>query len=91
MVVGWIQNGEPVREVIADGVCGFAWISFKGTGPWAAWAKKNAGASKGYPKGLMIWISDYNQSMARKEAFADAAAEVLRANGIEAYAQSRMD
>ncbi len=76
---------------ILDGACGFAWIHFAGTGAWAKWAKANAGARKDYPKGLCIWISDYGQSMARKEAFAHAAAEVLRANGIECYAASRMD
>jgi hypothetical protein len=92
MVVGYQDSsGQRCIDVIADGACGFAWIHFAGTGRWANWAKANAGARKDYPSGLCIWISDYAQSMARKEAFANAAAEVLRANGIEAFARSRMD
>lgn len=76
---------------VPDGVCGFAWIAFKGNTPWARWAKKNAGATKNYPSGLHIWVSDFGQSMARKEAYARAFAKVLNENGIEAYADSRMD
>lgn len=50
------------------------------------------GWSKGYPKGLSMWVSGYGQSMARKEAYARAYAEVLRNAGHErVYAGSRMD
>lgn len=78
-------------EVVNDGVCGFAWVSFAGNEPFGRWAKKAGIARKGYPKGLQIWISDYNQSMQRKEAHAYAMAEVLRGAGVIAYAGSRMD
>jgi hypothetical protein len=91
MVVHWKSNGQEKQEVVADGVCGFAWVHFAGNTAFGRWAKANAGASKDYPNGLSFWIGDYNQSMTRKEAHAHAMAEVLQAGGIDAYARSRMD
>lgn len=41
--------------------------------------------------GLQYWVSQGGQSMQRKEAFARAFASVLKANGIDAFADSRMD
>lgn len=79
------------REVVADGVCGFAWVTFPGNTAFGRAMKKAGIADTAYPKGLMVWISDYGQSMARKEAHARAYAEVLRKHGIKAYAASRMD
>jgi len=76
---------------VADGVCGFAWVHFKGNTPWGRWAKKNKIASKDYPSGLMVWVREFGQSMQRKEAFAAAYAAVLRKYGIDAYSNSRMD
>lgn len=76
---------------VPDGVCGFAWISFKGNTPWARWAKTNGYARKGYPSGMQIFVQKFGQSMERKVAYAEAAAQVLRKHGIEAYANSRMD
>lgn len=77
---------------VEDGVCGFAWVAFKGNTEFGRWAKKNKIAKPGYPSGLQIWISDYNQSMQLKEAYAKAFAETLRANGVaDAYYSSRMD
>jgi hypothetical protein len=77
--------------VLDDFPCGFAWVQFTGTTPWARWAKKAGLASKGYPKGMQIWISAYNQSMTKKYAHALAFAKVLQENGIECSARSRMD
>lgn len=74
-----------------EGVCGFAWVSFKGTTPFGRWAKKAGVASKGYPSGLQVWVSEGGQSVERKEAFARAFAKVLQSNGIDAYADSRLD
>jgi hypothetical protein len=76
---------------VADGVCGFAWVSFAGNTPFGRWANKHGIARKHYPKGLCLWVSAYNQSMQRKEAYAEAYAKVLRDHSIEAYAGSRMD
>jgi hypothetical protein len=85
--------GNPIGRswTVSEGACGFAWITFAGNTPWGKWAKTQGIASKGYPKGLQIWVSEFNQSMARKEAYAYAYAKVLREHGIEAYAHSRMD
>jgi len=92
---------DPSKKIyyVSDGVCGFAWVRFKGNTGWGRWAKKNVGKTdfhaacrKGYPKGLDIWITTGNQSMETKEAFAQAFAGVLQSHGIkDAYAASAMD
>ena len=86
-------DNKPTGEVFVldEGACGFAWIQFAGNTAWGKWAKKNNLAHSAYPTGLHIWVSDYGQSMDRKEAYARAFAEVLRLNGIKAYSNSRMD
>jgi len=81
------------QEVIADGVCGFAWINIKpGTSSFARWLKKEGYAySDDYYGGVTVWVREYNQSMELKEAYAYAFARILRIGGIKAYADSRMD
>lgn len=77
-----------------EGPCGFAWIDVteRKNSPFAKWLKANGYAKDAYDrKGVYIWISDYNQSMQRKEAHANAMAKVLRDHGIKAYAGSRLD
>lgn len=91
MVVSWREGATLRREYVAEGVCGFAWVKFPGNGAFGRWAKKQGLARKGYGPGLEYWISDYNQSMQRKEAYAIAFAKILREAGISAYADSRMD
>lgn len=88
-----LDDSSPVKErhIVSDGVCGFAWIKFNGNTGFAKWMKKEGHASKSYPSGLSYWVYAYNQSMEKKEKFARAFADVLRNNGIKAYAQSRMD
>lgn len=78
---------------VADGACGFAWVKFYGLGnsSFAKYLVKKGIASKAYPSGLQIWISAFNQSIARKEACAEAMAEVFNKHGFKAYACSRMD
>lgn len=78
---------------VADGVCGFSWINVKpANGKFAKYLLKLGIARKdSYYGGVCIWVSDYNQSMQRKEAYAHAFAKVLHDNGIKAYASSRMD
>ena len=78
-------------SVIADGPCGFAWVAFKGNTAFGRWAKKMGVAKKAYGGGLQIWISDFNQSMERKYAYARAFADTLNEAGIDAYASNRMD
>lgn len=86
---------DPARRTlyhVADGVCGFAWIAFKGNTAFGRAMKKAGLARSHYPSGLCVWVSDYNQSMQRKEVYADAFAKTLRDNGVaDAYAGSRMD
>lgn len=88
-----VITGEPRGEqwYVPEGVCGFAWVSFAGNTAFGRWAKKSGNASAHYPKGLCYWVSQFNQSMERKERFAEAMAKVLRDAGIDAYAGSRMD
>jgi hypothetical protein len=77
---------------IADGVCGFAWITVKpGNCGFAKYLVKKGAARRAYGGGVSVWVSAFNQSMAKKEAYARAFAEVLANAGIRAYAESRMD
>lgn len=95
VVEGDALSGQPLpnakRYYVPSGVCGFAWVSFKGNTGFGRWAKRHGYARKAYGGGLQYWVSQYGQSMEKKEAFAHAMAESLRANGISAYAGSRMD
>lgn len=77
---------------VPSGVCGFAEIRFAGNTAFGRWAKKMGLATKdSYYGGLYVWVSEYGQSMELKEAYAQGFAQVLRDNGIDAYATSRMD
>lgn len=78
-------------EIVEGGVCGFAWVKIAGNTSFGRWAKKYGYARSAYGSGLQIWISDYGQSMERKEAHARAMAKVLNENGVKAYAESRID
>mgnify|MGYP001268878037 CR=1 FL=1 len=85
-----IDESKPVY-VLNDGVCGFAWVSFKGNTPFGRYMKKVGQARKAYGGGLQVWVGAFGQSMTRKEAYASAYAATLRAAGIDAYSDSRMD
>lgn len=77
---------------IADGVCGFAWVSVPGNTGFGRWLKKEGKGRKGYPSGIQVWIGAYGQSYERKIAHARAMAAVLRGAGIEqAYGTGRLD
>lgn len=87
-----IDYSQPV-EVVEDGACGFAWINVKpGTSAFAKWLKAQGYARKDeYYGGVTVWVSQFNQSVQKKEAYARAVAKVLRDAGIKAYAASRLD
>lgn len=87
-----LDLAKPV-EYVCEGVCGFAWVQVKpGTSSFAKWLVKTKRArSDSYYGGVCIWIGEYSQSMQRKEAHADAMAEVFRKHEINAYCMSRMD
>lgn len=87
------DDSSPIVKAYApelDGPCGFAWINVPGNSAFGRYAKK-LGHRKGYPKGIDIWVRDYRQSYQLKDAYARGFAAVLRANGVNAYAQSRLD
>jgi hypothetical protein len=99
MIVGpgdILVNGAPVlprSHYVSEGVCGFAWIVHPdGNSSFARWAKKTHNARREYGGGTCLyWVGEFSQSMARKEAFANAFAATLRAHGIDASARSRID
>jgi len=74
-----------------EGMCGFAWVEFSGTDPFAKWLKSQGLVSKGYPKGLHMWVSYFNQSYERKAAYAKEFCIQLALYGIVAHANSRLD
>jgi hypothetical protein len=81
---------------VPDGVCGFAWVKVSpGNSSFAKWLSKNKLARKSYYGGVEISVSDFGQSMERKEACANAMAKVLNeelaGQGLSIYASSRMD
>ena len=77
---------------VPDGPCGFAWINIRpGNCKFANWLKKERLARGSYRGGVDVWVGEFGQSMARKEAYAGAFSKVLREEGIDAYADSRMD
>jgi hypothetical protein len=90
-----LDDSSPIvkrYEPVMDGVCGFAWVTVRPANcSFAIWAAKNKGWRKGYPSGMQLWVSEYGQSMERKEAYARAFAQMLRDNNIPANSGSRMD
>ena len=78
---------------VADGVCGFAWVNIKpARGKFVKFLKdNNIGRKDCYYGGYTVWVSEFGQSMHRKENYARAFTSVLRENGLTAYNMSRMD
>ena len=78
---------------VSDGPCGFAWINIKpARGKFVNWLKKaGIGRTDSYYGGYTVWVSEFGQSVTRKENYARAFAKVLGDNGITAYNMSRLD
>ena len=90
--VPMIVEGMGRTYYVEEGVCGFAWVNWKGNTAWGRWTKATGRTRKdSYHGGQTLWVSAYQQSMARKEAYARAFAKVLNDCGIEAHVGSRMD
>jgi hypothetical protein len=92
------DNSPVVQEwFVADGPCGFAWVNVKckGEGLRFVNAMKKHDSDRwrkdGYYGGYTFWVREGNQSIQKKEAFAEAFAEVLREAGINAHWSSRLD
>jgi len=78
--------------VVNDGVCGFASVIIKpANSKFAKFLIANQLGRKAYGGGVSMSIRDFNQSLTKKEAYAEGFAKVLRDNGINAWAESRMD
>ena len=89
-----IDDNSPVekRWYVPEGLCGFAWINVRpGTCAFARWAVREKLARKAYGGGIEFWVSEFNQSVEKKEKYARAFAEVLRKHGVTAYPGSRLD
>ena len=88
-----VRSGSYVYEPVMDGVCGFAWVNVKpGNSQFAKWMVKEGKARKdSYEGGVQVWVSQFNQSMEKKYAYAAAFANVLNEAGVNAYAGQRMD
>jgi hypothetical protein len=75
--------------------CGFAWVNICGIKGNTRMGKvlKQAGLKQDYSKAFSIWNPSGHscQNVDTKEAGAEAAAQVLRDYGFEAYAGSRLD
>jgi hypothetical protein len=81
MIVQEIGAGGAVKQewFESEGACGFAWVNVcPGNSPFANWLKLNGFARKAYGGGVDIWISDFGQSVDRKEACASAMAKALQ-------------
>jgi hypothetical protein len=77
---------------VPDGVCGFAWVVIRpGNSSLARQAVKLDIGSRAYGGGISIWVDEHGHSLDRKQRHAHAYADVLRAYGVNAYAQSRLD
>lgn len=84
---------------VEDGVCGFSWVDVypqhKGNTRLGKEERKvleAVGFKKSYEsKRYYKWVSAYNQSMQKKEAYAKAYATVLRENGVKAQYGSKLD
>jgi len=90
-----LDDSSPVANewIVPEGPCGFAWVTVRpGNSRAARVMAETLGARiNSHEGGMMLWVSAFGQSMARKEAFAHAFAETLRDAGIRAFAGSRMD
>lgn len=92
---------------VPDGLCGFAWVHMKAkgvAGQWIRALKRNGIAGGENERGPNItinhdsyfhhysyWVGEGNQSIAKKEAFAEAFANVLKKHDIVCHAGSRLD
>lgn len=90
------DDKSPVLDewVIPDGPCGFAWVTVRPANAPIAKALKLAFPNRvrpGYHGGAEFSVWEFNQSMVRKERYAEAFAAVLTSAGHTAHAGSRMD
>lgn len=76
---------------IWEGECGFAWTRLADArSSFARWILSQGHGHRSDP-GVSISANVPTQSMAKKQAYAEAYAEVLRSNGIDCVVETRLD
>lgn len=89
-----LDDNSPIRRqwYVEDGVCGFASVIVKpANSRFAKFLIGEGLARKHYYGGVSMSVHAYNQSLQKKEAYANAFARVLSDNGIRCYVDIRMD
>lgn len=88
-----LNQDMKVAYYVSDGACGFAWIQIKpANSKFVKWLKdQGIGRKSIYEAGYRISVSEFDQSLQKKEAYANAFAEVLQKHGINAFSNSRID
>ena len=77
---------------VEGGACGFAGVVIKpARGKFVSYLKSIGKGHKHYYGGWYVSVREFNQSITRKEAYADAFAKVLGEVGMRCYVDSRMD
>tara|TARA_Y100001949_G_C15811218_1_gene253576 strand:- start:27 stop:410 length:384 start_codon:yes stop_codon:yes gene_type:complete len=78
--------------VVEGGVCGFAGVVIKpARGKFVSYLKSIGMGNKHYYGGWYVSVREFGQSLTRKEAYAEAFADVLKEVGMKVYVDSRMD
>ena len=85
-------NWDKTTYFVESGVCGFAGVVIKpARGKFVSYLKKLGKGHKHYYGGYYVSVREFNQSLTRKEAYAEAFAKVLGEEGMRCYVDSRMD
>lgn len=83
-------NGK--KELIADGVCGFAYVEGIATNSnFGKWLLSTGNGSKGFKKGVELNPKTTTQSFERNKANASAVAAYLMSVGIGCRVKAYMD
>ena len=77
---------------VEGGACGFAGVVIKpARGKFVSYLRSIGMGHKHYYGGYYVPVREFGQSLARKEAYAEAYAKVLSEEGMSCYVDSRMD
>ena len=77
---------------VEGGACGFAGVVIKpACGKFVSYLKSLGMGHKHYYGGYYVPVRAFGQSLARKEAYAEAYAKILSEEGMRCYVDSRMD
>ena len=77
---------------VEGGACGFAGVVIKpARGKFVSYLKSIGIGYKHYYGGYYVPVREFGQSLARKEAYAEAYAKILSEEGMSCYVDSRMD